>query len=124
MKKVSDTKRKLKEEHEEISKLIEGRIQRLFHFTDRKNLESIVECGGLYSLKRQKMFSIPVKRYGGSTDSQSVIRYEDLDKYISLSLINNHPMRGKAISEGRIDECIDFEIDPEVMLWKGTSYCD
>jgi hypothetical protein len=49
------------------------------------------------------------------------MRYS-LQDYVRLSFTRKHPMMFVALKEGRIDEPIILEINPEVIFWKQTRY--
>ena len=43
-----------------------GKIPMLYHFTDRRNLASIREVGGLYSLVKLKEMGVQIAAPGGN----------------------------------------------------------
>ncbi len=91
-------------------------IDGIWHFTDRLNLESIEEHGGLLPLTvlNDKGIKIPVP--GGNEWSQDADKRKGVDKYIHLCFLDNHPMLFGAIQEGRIQDPIWLKIDVSVML--------
>ncbi len=58
------------QEYEKV--LEEGRITKLYHFTDRDNLESIIEHGGLYSWADCEEKGIKIAKPGSSDSSRSL----------------------------------------------------
>ena len=57
-------------------------ITKLYHFTDRANIQSIIDNGGLYSWKACDNKGISVKRPGGSATSRSLDQYRGLENYV------------------------------------------
>lgn len=104
--------------------LQENHITKLYHFTDRENLESIIKNGGLYSWAdcRDKGISIP--KPGGSMSSRELDSRDGLQHYVRVSFVKEHPMMYVAMGDGRISNPVLLEIDPEVITWDGTLYAD
>jgi hypothetical protein len=88
----------------------------IWHFTDRSNLDSIQEHGGLLPLRvlNDKGIKIPVQ--GGNEWSQDADKRKGVDKYVHLCFLDNHPMLFLARQEGRIQDPIWLKIDVSVML--------
>jgi len=97
-------------------------IDKFYHFTDEKNLESIIENGGLYSWK-----SIENKEISALLSSNELSRQLDTQKnlqdYIRLSFTDYHPMSSKVEKEDG-KNLVWLEIDLEVALWESTLYSD
>ena len=77
-------------------------IKSLYHFTDRSNLQSIIESGGLYSWKSCESKNIIIPRAGGSNLSQVLDSQVGIGDYVHLSFIPQHPMLYDTIEDGRI----------------------
>lgn len=99
-------------------------IEKLYHFTDRDNLESIIQHGGLYSWSYCRQHGINIPMPGGDDVSRSLDSRDGLQNYVRLSLCKDHPMKYVAMNEGRINNPVLLEIDPEVIYWQGTKYAD
>ena len=99
-------------------------IQKLYHFTDRDNLESIIKNGGLYSWKDCEDKGIIIAKPGGSDQSRSLDKRDGLQNYVRVSFTPKHPMMFVAMSDGRISNPVVLEIDPAVVCWKETKYSD
>ena len=99
-------------------------ITKLYHFTDRDNLESIIANGGLYSWADCDNRGITIAKPGGSSQSRSLDRRDDLQNYVRVCFTRQHPMMFVAMNDGRISNPVILEIDPEVVYWKGTKYAD
>ena len=114
-----------KKDSEEYKQIIQReRIEKLYHFTDRANLDSIIEAGGLYSWADCEARHITIPKPGSSDSSRSLDRRDNLQHFVRLSLCRNHPMKYVAKNDGRIDDPVLLEIDPEVIYWEKTLYAD
>lgn len=113
---------------EEFKKLLEQHnITKLYHFTDRDNLENIIKNGGLYSWKdcEERGIDIPKPGGGGAGSlSWSLDKQAGLEHYVRVSFTSNHPMMYVAMNEGRISNPVLLEIDPEVIYDENTRYAD
>lgn len=102
-------------------------IKKLYHFTDRDNLDAIIKNGGLYSWKdcEEKGITIP-KPGGGGRGSLSwgLDVRKGLERYVRVSFTSNHPMMYVAMNEDRISNPVILEIDPEVVSGSETKYAD
>ena len=110
------------QEYEQVLK--DGRITKLYHFTDRDNLESIIKHGGLYSWKDCEDKGIKIAKPGGSGTSRSLDQRDGLQYYARLSFVPDHPMMFVAMDDGRISNPVVLEIDLEVALWEDSMYAD
>ena len=97
----------------------------MYHFTDRDNLEAIINNGGLYSWKdcEYKGISIP-KPGGGGPGSLSweLDARKGLENYVRISFTRNHPMMYVAMNEERISKPVILEIDPSVIYDENSKY--
>jgi hypothetical protein len=100
------------------------RITLLYHFTDRRNLPSIREHGGLYPMTELKKHRIKVVAPGGNDWSQEANGVKGMDAYVHLCFRNNHPMEYLARQEGRIGDTIFLQIHPDVLMWDGVLFTD
>ena len=99
-------------------------ITRLYHFTDRDNLESIIKNGGLYSWADCDEKGIKIPKQGGGDTSRSLDRRDGLQHYVRVSFTRKHPMMYVAMNDGRISNPVVLEIDPEVIYWDDTLFAD
>lgn len=119
------SKRSNWKDFEEI--LSQNRITKLYHFTDRDNLESIIRNGGLYSWKdcEERGITIPKPGGGGAgSTSWSLDQRKGLERYVRVSFTTQHPMMFVAMNENRISNPVILEIDPEVIYDDETKYSD
>ena len=114
-----------KNNYDEFKKLIEQHhITTLYHFTDRENLESIIKNGGLYSWADCEQKGINISKPGGSMASRDLDRRDNLQNFVRVSFVREHPMMYVAMNEGRISNPVVLEIDPEVIYWQDSLYAD
>ncbi len=104
--------------------LDEHGITKLYHFTDRDNLESIIKNGGLYSWMDCDRKGIKISKPGGSTASRQLDSSRNLEDYVRVSFTTQHPMMYVAMKDGRITNPVILEIDPEVIFWNETLYAN
>lgn len=104
--------------------LEQHRITKLYHFTDRENLQSIIQHGGLYSWADCKENGIIIAKPGGSDSSRSLDVRDGLQHYVRVSFVTQHPMMYVAMNEDRISNPVLLEIDPQVIYWKNSKYAD
>ena len=110
------------QEFEQVLK--EGRVTKLYHFTDFDNLESIIKNGGLYSWADCRDKGIKIPKPGSSGPSRSLDERDHLEHYVRLSFVEDHPMKFVAMNEGRISNPVVLEVDLEPALWKDSLYAD
>lgn len=100
-------------------------IKKLYHFTDRENIESIIQNGGLYSWTDCEKRGISIPKPGGTMDlSRSLDSRDGLQHYVRLSFVKDHPMMFVAMNEGRISNPVILEIDIDAALLEDSLYAD
>lgn len=100
-------------------------IHTLYHFTDRDNLEAIINNGGLYSWKDCELKGITIPKPGGGGPgslSWGLDARKGLENYVRVSFTRNHPMMYVAMNEDRISNPVILEIDPSVLYDEKTKY--
>lgn len=97
-------------------------ITQLYHFTDRENLASIRQHGGLYSWLAAERKGIYIPKPGGVGFGRDLDRRYKLENYVRLCFTRNHPMLFIAKGDGRIQNPIILEISVEVALLKDTRF--
>ena len=106
------------------SLLDQHKITKLYHFTDRDNLESIIKNGGLYSWMDCERKGIKINKPGGSSVSRQLDSGRNLENYVRVSFTTQHPMMFAAMKDGRISNPVILEIDSEVICWNETLYAN
>ncbi len=99
-------------------------IKKLYHFTDRDNLESIIQNGGLYSWGDCEDKGIKIAKPGGGLLSRDLDRRDNLQHYVRVSFTTQHPMMYVAMQDGRLSNPVILEIDPEVIFWDNSKYAN
>jgi hypothetical protein len=95
---------------------------RLYHFTDTRNLPSISEFGGLYSLAMLEEMGVEIEAPGGNDWSHDADHRNGLDEYVHLCFRPVHPMEWRAKQDGRIKKSIFLEVRREVLQRDGVVY--
>lgn len=104
--------------------LDQHKIAKLYHFTDRDNIESIIKNGGLYSWMDCERKGIKIAKPGGDQLSRDLDRRDDLQHYVRISFTTQHPMMFVAMRDGRVSNPVILEIDPEVIYWQDSKYAN
>ena len=104
--------------------LDQHKIVKLYHFTDRDNLESIIKNGGLYSWGDCEDKGIKIAKPGGGLLSRDLDRRDNLQHYVRVSFTTQHPMMYVAMQDGRLSNPVILEIDPEVIYWQDSKYAN
>jgi hypothetical protein len=99
-------------------------IVKLYHFTDRSNIASIKQNGGLLSWYHCQQNDISIAKPGGSSDSWVLDKRKGLENYVRASFAREHPMMFIAKKEGRVSDPVILEIALDVMYLKSTKFCN
>src|SRR5712675_1869129 len=89
-------------------------VKCLFHFTDRRNLESI-RAHGLLRLAELGRRALPIAAPGGNRWSHEEDARRGLDEYIHLCLLGEHPMEWAARQSGHIQGTQFLRIDRRIL---------
>lgn len=90
-----------------------------YHFTDRSNLISIIENGGLYSWYTLNKKNITSKM-GGNSLSHDLDCQKGLEDYVRLGITTNHPMMKRLEESGY--NLVLLKIHPIVAMFEGTLF--
>lgn len=93
-----------------------------YHFTDTRNIPSIRDSGGLWSMHELRERGIIVSAPGGSSNSQLSDQRNGMDRYVHLCLFKSHPMEYCARQDGRIEHSRFLEIDCDTLLIEGVRF--
>jgi hypothetical protein len=114
---------KYNEEKEEILSFLRGKgITYFYHFTDESNINSIKLNGGLYSWLFCEENNIEINKPGGDDISRSLDERHDLENFVRLSFVKEHPMKHVALRDGRLRSIRNLEIDIETATFKSTLF--
>ncbi len=92
----------------------------LYHFTDRRNIESI-RANGLMSMRLMKEAGIAPVACGGNDWSLEADVQCGMDCYVHLGLTTSHPLEFKAKNEGRIEPAY-IRVDPSILKIPGVMF--
>ncbi|MCB0780067.1 MAG: DUF4433 domain-containing protein [Flavobacteriales bacterium] len=103
-----------------IEHLRKNGIDRLYHFTDESNIESIKEKGGIFS--NRFLFEQNVSpTYASSEMSRIIDLARGYDDYVRLSFLDNHPMMWQAAKERGIKPAI-IEVSTQIIEYADTLF--
>lgn len=102
--------------------LIKNGVNYFYHFTDRRNLSSIIEHKGLYSWKYSLDNNILIPYPGGGEQSRILDERHELEDYVRLSFCDDHPMIWRLKCEGH--ELVLLKIKVDVAWSKNTLFSD
>lgn len=97
-------------------------INNFYHFTDVRNLESIIDNGGLYSWSSIQKKNINSIMSSGELSRQLDTR-KGLEDFVRLSFVENHPMK-YMVEKDRGLNLVLLEIDISVACWESTLFSD
>lgn len=95
------------------------RVPCFYHFTDTRNLPSIVQRGGIYPWAE---LNGDVLAPGGNDWSHEADQRNGLDRYVHLCLLNEHPMEYRAKERGAILESRFLRIHPSIVYREGIIF--
>jgi len=91
-------------------------IDCVWHFTDKSNLDSIREHGGLLSLEELERRGISIPAPGGNDLSHELDSHNGVDSFVHLCFCKSHPMLHIAKEDGRISDPEWLKIDKSIIL--------
>ncbi|MCQ2335928.1 MAG: DUF4433 domain-containing protein [Paludibacteraceae bacterium] len=97
-------------------------INCFYHFTDKRNLSSIISNGGLFSWQFCSSNSITIEKPGGDKLSHDLDKKYGLSDYIRLSFCDDHPMAFRLLAGGC--NLILLKISPIVATLNSTLFSD
>lgn len=107
----------------EFKTILDGKnISVLYHFTDRANLKSIRERGGLFSWQYCDRNDVIIPFPGGGILSRQLDSRYGLQDYVRVSFCSTHPMMYVAVNEGRLNNPVVLEISKEVCFFEKTMF--
>ena len=119
------TLNKFKTEKEEILQFLRSKgIRYFYHFTDESNISSIKLNGGLYSWFFCENNGIEINKPGGNSTSRNLDQKYNIENFVRLSFVEDHPMKFVALKENRLRKIRNLEIDIETATFKNTLFSD
>jgi hypothetical protein len=99
-------------------------ITTLYHFTDRANIKSIKEHGGLFSWHYCNTKGIEIPLPGGGSLSRNLDMRYSLQDYVRVSFTKNHPMMYIAQNDGRIQNPVILTISLDVCNFANSRFAN
>lgn len=99
-------------------------IAGFYHFTDRSNLKSIKDNGGLFSWYYCDLNRIEIPMPGGSLGSRQNDTINGKKDFVRVAFNKEHPMLFIAQRDGRISRPVWLDIDIEVAYFEHTEFSD
>lgn len=90
-------------------------INKIWHFTDRVNIQSIMDSGGLLSLSELRRKEMDIPAPGGNQWSHDADITKGVDEYVHLAFTNDHPMLFIARKDNRIANPVWIQISTEAL---------
>ena len=107
-----------------INILTKNNIRYVYHFTDKSNLASIRNNGGLFSWQYCEQHGISIPLAGGGELSRNLDRRYHLEDYIRLSFCTDHPMAYRVHNENFSANLVLLKIKIDVCLFEDTKFSD
>lgn len=99
------------------------KFDRVWHFTDKSNLELIEEHHGLLSFGELEKRGIEIPVPGGNDWSHEADKRNGVHKYVHLAFVDDHPMLYLAKQEGRIPNPIWLIINSSILTAQDVRFC-
>lgn len=113
-KEEKERKEKYKDDAEAIMNYFkQNGIYKFYHYTDTRNINSILQNSGLYSLNEMMRRGIDFTR-GSET--------REKPDYVRMSYVRNHPLMYVSINSGRIINAKVLEVDIEIAGLRKTMF--
>lgn len=99
-------------------------VNALWHFTDRSNIDLIIEHKGLLSWTELVRRGIKVPATGGNQWSHDADGHKGVDKFIHLAFLDDHPMlfHARTRDEERLEDPVWLKISTAVLDFDGVCY--
>jgi len=112
-----------KPDWQEFNKVLQQNgITILYHFTDRANINSIKQYGGLYSWSYCNKNGIDIPFPGGDLMSRQLDIQYHLQDYVRVSFCDNHPMMWRLQQNGR--NLVLLKISIDVVFFTNSQFSD
>jgi hypothetical protein len=86
-----------------------------YHFTDTRNIDSILANDGLLSLSEMRVQRVTPPVPSSSASSRVTDSRKGMDRYVHLCFVNENPMEFRAKEDGRIIESVFLQINPAIL---------
>ena len=110
-----------KQDFMQIFNVLKSQDLKLFHFTKKKNIESIKK-NGILSADAIETLGI-CSKYASSQESRQIDKQMGLSDYVRLSFVKNHPMMFASMTAYGLNPII-LEINPLIALMPNIFFSD
>lgn len=86
-----------------------------YHFTDTRNMDSILANDGILSLSEMRVQGVKHPVPSSSESSRVNDSRKGMDRYVHLCFVNENPMEFRAREDGRIIKSVFLQISPAIL---------
>ncbi len=97
-------------------------VDGIWHFTDRTNIQSIINNRGLLSLTESRRLGKPIPTPGGNQWSHDADARKGVDQYVHLAFLDDHPMLFAAKQDKRITDPVWLKINIATLAHPDVRY--
>ena len=97
-------------------------VNGIWHFTDRTNVQSIINNGGLLSLTESRRRRLAIPTPGGNQWSHDADGIRGVDQYVHLAFLDDHPMLFRAKEDKRITDPVWLKISTAILANPDVRY--
>ena len=97
-------------------------IDKIWHFTDLSNIQSIIDNNGLLAFSEARKKTIAIPTPGGNQWSHDADKFKGVDQYVHLAFIDDHPMLYVAKKDQRIKDPIWLKISTVILAHPDVRY--
>jgi hypothetical protein len=114
-----------KSEAEDLYSILKNNgINKLYHFTESENIESIKRNGGIWTRDVCERNGINIVNPGGDQFSLNLDKMKNAINYVRLSFCKYHPMKKTIQEKKRMNNPVVLEIDASIIDLIGTKFCE
>lgn len=110
-----------KDDFMQIFNILQAKGVKLYHFTDKRNIDSIKK-NGLLSAEAVNQYGISSK-YASSQESRAIDKQMGLSDFVRLSFVKNHPMMFTSMTAFGLNPVV-LEINPLIALMPNVFFSD
>ena len=98
------------------------KVEAIWHFTDKSNIELIKHNGGLLALGELQRRGVVTPAPGGNQWSHDADRIKGVHEYVHAAFLDDHPMLYIARLDARIPNPVWLKIDASVILGENVRF--
>ncbi len=97
-------------------------VDGIWHFTDRTNVQSIIDNRGLLSLTESRRRNLAIPKPGGNQWSHDADARNGVAQYVHLAFLDDHPMLFVAKQDQRITDPVWLKINIATLAHPDVRY--